>query len=277
MVSCHSCVVIMAVMVVPTKRPGVDVNWGRSIVMWGELSPHKDLAISTNLGGCIGFGAAGLPRGIFIHCMKIFGVLDCLPGVMGVGAVVTGTWGNYSIPGEGVKKKPWGWALWHLLLLSLLDSRASSSATAGHQEGVIMTQGDGGSSERTFSSVNVVKGLMHLLSSLTHSANWCGFPSCGGLATLAQCCRAFAYAKVFSGCCNQNFVCKTLGSVVADGCYILCSVGWAGLCNCCTPQWHNSTPWTCGKMPLSSSQTLRCLLSGEQLLALATRSESPAD
>ena len=58
-----------------------------------------------------------------------------------------------------------------------------------------MTQGDGGSSERTFSSVNVVKGLMHLLSSLTHSANWCGLPSCGGLATLAQCCRAFCICQ----------------------------------------------------------------------------------
>ena len=76
--------------------------------------------------------------------------------------------------------------------VSLLDSRAFSSTMAGHPVGVTMTQGDGGSFKRTCSSVNMVNGLMHLLSSLTHSAYCCGSPSCGGLATLAQCCRAFA-------------------------------------------------------------------------------------
>ena len=266
----------MVVMGVPAKRPGVGAkSWGRLVVMQGESSPHKDMAI-LNLGWCIGFGAAGLPMGIFTHCMKIFGMLDCLPGIVGVGTVVAGMTRCLELPrGGGVTKEPRGWALWYLLLLSLPDSWTSSSTMAGPWGGVIMTQGDGGSSERTSSSINVIKGLMHLLGSLTQSTNWHGSPGCRGLATLAKCYRAFAYARVFSGCFNQKSRMLNLGS--SGGRKLLCSIqwGWAMPCNCCAPPWHNSTPWAYGSMPLSSLQTLRYLLSGEQPLALATRSESP--
>ena len=162
--------------------------------MWGVLSPHKDLAISKNLCGHVCFHTAGLPRGVFTHCVKIFGVLVCWPGIVGVEAVtVAGTARCLEHPRKGmVEMEPQGWALQHLLLHSLMDSGASSSATPEHWEGVTITKGDGRSLERTFSSGNVVNGPMHLLNSLIHSANRHGLPGCRGLATLAQCCRAFA-------------------------------------------------------------------------------------
>ena len=115
-----------------------------------------------------------------------------LPEVGGVEAVVAGMMKHLLHPRRGGGKEPWGQALWCLLLLPLPDSGASFSAMAGPHEGAIMTQGDGGSFKRTCCSVNMVKGLMHLFSSLTYSANWCGSLSCRGLAALAQCCRAVA-------------------------------------------------------------------------------------
>ena len=102
---------------------------------------------------------------------------------------------------EVVGKEPWGWALWHLLQLhSLMASWASCFTVSEHQEGVTITQGDGGSMARTSSPMNVVNSSMHFLSYLTHSASCYSLPGNVGLAALAQCCMALAYAKVFSGC-----------------------------------------------------------------------------
>ena len=89
----------MAVMVVPTKRSGVGAkSQGRLMVMQGELSPLKDLAISLSLGGHIGFGAMGLSRYFHplhenIWCTRLL-----------AGSSVSGDschWNSYSIPGEG--------------------------------------------------------------------------------------------------------------------------------------------------------------------------------
>ena len=109
----------------------------------------------------------------------------------GVEAVVAGMTKSLLHPRRGGLEKNPRDGFSRVAAPPLPDSGASSSTTAGAHKGVIMTQGDGGSFERTCSSINVVKGLMHLLSSLAHSTNWCGSPVCGGLATFAQCCRAF--------------------------------------------------------------------------------------
>ena len=139
--------------------------------MWGVLSHCKDFAISVNLGCHICFHAAGLPGGVFTHCLKIFGTLVLWLGAVHIKVVIAeGMTRGLEHPRKvGVRKESQEWALWHLLLLSLLDSRDSSSAIVGHQEGVTMTQGDEWSFKRTCSSLNMVNSLMHLLSSLTHS------------------------------------------------------------------------------------------------------------
>ena len=190
MVSCCSHVDIMVAMAVPGKRPGEVVSTsGRLIVMQDVSLPYKDLAILVNPSSHICFCAVELPQGVFAHCMKIFGALVCWLEIVG-GEAVTIAGMVRHLKGM-VEMEPWGQAVWHLLLHSLLDSGASSSTTLEHWGGVTITQGDGGSLERTCSSMNVVNGLMHLLNSLTYSVNWCGSPSCGGWTTSAQCCRAF--------------------------------------------------------------------------------------
>ena len=64
--SCHIHMDVIVAMAVPTKRPGgVVSSGGRSIVMRGVLSPHKDLAISAKLGGGVYFCVTGLPD--FFH------------------------------------------------------------------------------------------------------------------------------------------------------------------------------------------------------------------
>ena len=70
MASCHSHVDVMVAMAVPAKRPGVGVNWGRLIVIWGVSFPCKDLAISANLGGGVHFHSSGLPRGVDTCCVN---------------------------------------------------------------------------------------------------------------------------------------------------------------------------------------------------------------
>ena len=205
MASCCTNVDIIAAMAVHAERPDEVVSTsGRSIVMRGVSSSHEDMAILANLGGCICFHAGGLPQGVFTCCIKIFGAPVCWPGIVGVEAVtVAGMMRHLEHPRKGmVEMEPQGWALWYLLLHSLVDSGPSSSATSEHWEGVTITQGDGGSLERTSSSMKLVNGPMHLLNSLTHSANWHGSPSGRGLAILAQCCRAFAEARVLLGCFN---------------------------------------------------------------------------
>ena len=114
MVSCCSHVDIMAAMEVLTKRPGVVVNsWGRLIVMWGALSPHKDLAISRNLGSGICFCSTGLPGGVDTCCVKISGIPVCLPEVVGVEVVIVkGMMRGLEHPRKGVvRKEPQEWAL----------------------------------------------------------------------------------------------------------------------------------------------------------------------
>ena len=166
--------------------------------MWGVSSPHKDLAISVNPGSGACLCVTGQPLGVFTCWVKISGAQVCLPGTVRVEAItVEGMTRGFEHPRKGmVEKEPQGQALWHLLLHSLMDSGASSSVVSEHRKGVTITQGDGESSARTCSSMNVGNSLMHLLNSLTHSANWCSSPSGGGLATSSQCCRAFAYTKV---------------------------------------------------------------------------------
>ena len=53
--------------------------------MWGVSSRHKDLALLVNPGSHVYFHAAGLPRGVFTHCMKIFGAPTHWPGIVGGG------------------------------------------------------------------------------------------------------------------------------------------------------------------------------------------------
>ena len=106
--------------------------------MQGVSSSHKDLA---NLASCISFHAAGLPGGVFTCCMKIFGAPVYWLGIVGVEAVaVAGTIRCLEQPRKGmVETEPKGWVLWHLLLCSLMDSRASSSTASEHWEGVTIT------------------------------------------------------------------------------------------------------------------------------------------
>ena len=55
-------------MAVPTKRPGKVVSPGGTLmVMDGELSPHKDLAVSAKPGGGVCFCVMVLPGGVFTH------------------------------------------------------------------------------------------------------------------------------------------------------------------------------------------------------------------
>ena len=215
MASCCSHVDIRVAMAVPTKRPGEVVNSrGRSIVMWGALSPYKDLAIFAKLGGGVCFCFTGLPGGVDICHVKIFGIPVCLLEVVGVEAVIVeGMMRGLEHPRKGmVRKEPQGWALWLLLwLCALVASCASSPTTLEHWEGVTITQGGGGSLVRTSSSLNVVNSSMHCLSSSTHSASLHSLPRHGGLATLAQCCRAFAYTKLFSDCFKWKSCVPNLG------------------------------------------------------------------
>ena len=69
--------------------------------MWGVPSPHKDLAMSTNLGGHVGFHAAGPPVGVFTHCMKIFGMSVLWLGAVCIGVVVEGTTRGLEHPRKG--------------------------------------------------------------------------------------------------------------------------------------------------------------------------------
>ena len=108
MASCHTCIDIIVAMAVPAERPGEVVSTsGTSIVMWAVLSPCKDLAVLVNQGSHVCFHAAGLPRGVFTHCMKIFGMLDCLLGVVGVETIVAGMTRCLEHPrGGGDTKEP---------------------------------------------------------------------------------------------------------------------------------------------------------------------------
>ena len=107
MVSCSSHVDNIVAMVVPAKRPGGVVSSDeRSTVMWGVLSPHKDLTVSANPGSCICIHAVGLPGGVFTCCMKIFGALVHWPGIVGVEVVtVEGMMRGLEHPRKGVAEK----------------------------------------------------------------------------------------------------------------------------------------------------------------------------
>ena len=101
--SWHSHVDITVAMAVPAERPGeVASTGGRLIVMWGVSSPHKDFAISLNLGSHICFHAAGLPRGISTCCLKIFGTLVLWLGAVCIEVVVTeGMMRGFRVSQEG--------------------------------------------------------------------------------------------------------------------------------------------------------------------------------
>ena len=114
--SCHIHVDVIVAMAVPTKRPGgVVSSGGRSIVMHGELSPHRDLAISAKLGDGICLCVMGLPSGVFIHWVKIFSAPVTWPETVGV-LTVEGTVSlEYPLPLVG--PTPLVLALQFLLLL----------------------------------------------------------------------------------------------------------------------------------------------------------------
>ena len=268
----------MVAMAVPAKRPSEVVNSdGRLTVMWDISSPCRDLAIYANLGSGVNFYAAGLSRGVFTHCIKMFGApVHWLEMVRVEVVTVERMMRGLEHPRKGVVgKEPWEWTLTSAAASLPWGPWASSSATSEHWKGVTITQGDGGSLARTSLSVKVVNGSTHLLNSLMHSTSWCNSPGGGGLATLAQCCRALHTLKSFLVALNDNLVCRTLCPVVADGHYILGNVGQVAPCSQSAPWWCDSILWACGKMPISFSWTLGHLLSGGLLLALATRLESP--
>ena len=134
-------------MAVPAKRPCDVVSFcGTSTVMCCELSPHRDLAISTNPGGSafclwVGDGLAtwGATVGFSLHKL----------------------W--------AAAKEPWVWAL--LFLLQLYSQELAGSSDSNVQEDVIFTQCEGASLLRTCSSVNAIRSSMASLSSCTHSTN----------------------------------------------------------------------------------------------------------
>ena len=65
---CHVCIDIIVVLTVPAKKPcAVVSSCGMSMIMCGESSPLKDLAISAKLGSGIHLGVMGSPSGVSTH------------------------------------------------------------------------------------------------------------------------------------------------------------------------------------------------------------------
>ena len=176
-------------MAVPTKRPcGVVSSNGTSTAVHGELSPHKDLAISTKPGGGFHCYVLGFPSSVFTLWLKT--VNDLTAGMVVVGFAHPILW----VTG----KEPQGQAL--LLPLWLSSWETAGSAGLEVLDEVIFTQCDGSSLWRTSPSMNVISSSMDSLNSCMHSANWHGWPGGGGWAFSTQNCNALAYSRVFWGC-----------------------------------------------------------------------------
>ena len=112
----HICADIIMAVVVPANRPCVMVSsCGMSMVMCGESSPHRDLAISAKPGGGICFCVMGPHGGVFTHWLEIVKVpvlqLETVQ-VLAIGVMVV----SFEHPILWVTvKEPKLWALLHLL------------------------------------------------------------------------------------------------------------------------------------------------------------------
>ena len=186
--SCHSHVDIIVATAVPTKRLCSVVSpGGTSTGICGELSPHKDLAISAKPAWGFCFCVQGLSSSVFTLWLETVNKLA-------TGAVVVG----FTYPILWVtEKEPWVWAL--QLLLWLCSWEVAGSAGLGGLDEVVFTQCNGTLLWRTSPSVNV----MDSLNSHMHSANCCGWSGRGGWTFSAQNCNTLAYATVFRGYCIQ--------------------------------------------------------------------------
>ena len=100
-------------------------------------------------------------------------------------------------------------------LLWLYSQGGGGSTDSIDLEGVIHTQFEGSTRSNTSASVNAINDFIHSLNSLTHSASWHGLPGSVGLASLAQYCRALAYAKSFvvisGGNPGSQTMCPSMG------------------------------------------------------------------
>ena len=159
------------------------------MVMCGELSPCKDLAISAKLGAGVHLGVTGLFNGVFAHWLEMVEV----PGVWLETGKVFAVVGmvSFECPIMWVaEKEPQGWALLHLLCLH--SCMVSGSTSLEGWEEVTFTQCNNGSLARTSSLVNDISSSTDSLNSLTHAATWHGWPAQGGWAFSTQNCKAFA-------------------------------------------------------------------------------------
>ena len=144
---------------VPAKRPcGVVSSSGTLMVMYGESSPHKDLAISAKPGRGSCFYVMGLLSGVFAFWQEMLDELAL--------AVL-----DFDCPISWVtRKEPWVWAL--LLLLQLCSHVVSGPTVSEGLDEVIFTQCNGISLVRTSSSVNDVSSSLDSLNSHMQATSW---------------------------------------------------------------------------------------------------------
>ena len=135
------------------------------------------------------FWVMGLPGGVFTHWVKIFGA----PVISLQTFAIEGTV-SLKCPMPLVGPMPLALVLQFLPLLHSPGS--DGSMVSMDLEGVIHNKCEGSTGSNTLASVKVLNGSIHSLNSLMHSASWHDLPVRVGLARLAQCCRALAYASL---------------------------------------------------------------------------------
>ena len=186
--SYHSHVDIIVAMVVPTKMPWhVASSSGISMVACGELSPHRDLAMSANPGG--GVHSLTLVHSGWVSAPRLEVASRTFTGVVAVG-------NDLSIL-QAATKEPQVWPL--LVWLQLHSQDFVGSLGSVNLAGVILTQFEGLTLPKTLASVNIINSSILSLNCQTHLANWHGSPSIGGQAFSAQCCKAFIYNQGLFG------------------------------------------------------------------------------
>ena len=157
----RSWTILLNTMVDPTTW-GWACFQGSLMVVWVELSSHKDLVILAKLGGGICFHATGLPGGVFTHCVKMLGAPVPWPEAARVFTVEGMMSFDQPLPLVG----PMSLALVLQFLLLLCSSGGEGWRVSMNLEGVTHTQFEGFTSSNTWASVKVVNGLHPLPSIL---------------------------------------------------------------------------------------------------------------
>ena len=166
----HTSWTILLITTVDPTTWGRACSWGAFMVMQGESSLHKDLAISANLGGSISLCVVGLPGSVFTHWVKIFSAPVLSLETCTIEGMV-----SFEGPMPLVGSMPLVLVMQFLPLQHSQGGEGSMVST--DLEGVTHTQFKGSTGSNTWALVKAINGSIHSLNSLTHSNSWHGSSS----------------------------------------------------------------------------------------------------